>query len=119
MATFLTLEHRIYFLEVVFLDVNAPDDLRALRDNMSRLTLEIIRLVGERLTLARKIGEIKARNNLPIEDPMVESELKIKVVDLCQKYGIDINFSLRLLELLLEESKRIQREIMKNRLYGA
>lgn len=101
------------------MNANVPDDLRALRDEMSRLTLEIIRLAGERLTLARKIGEIKAQNNLPIEDPAVENELKIKVIDLCQKYGIDINFSLRLLELLLEESKRIQREVMSNRLYGA
>ena len=78
-----------------------------------RLTLEIIRLAGERLTLAKKIGEIKAQRNMPIEDPRVEQELREKVVELSKKLNMDVNFSLNLLNLLIEESKRVQREIME------
>ncbi|MEM2341849.1 MAG: chorismate mutase [Candidatus Bathyarchaeia archaeon] len=93
------------------------EDLKALRDEVTRLTLEIIRLSGERVSLAKRIGEIKAQNNLPIEDPLVENELRVKVVDLSQKCGVDINFALKLLDLLLEESKRVQRDIIKSRFY--
>ena len=79
-----------------------------------RLTLEIIRLAGERLALAKKIGEIKAQRNMPIEDSRVEQELREKVAELSKKLNMDVNFSLNLLNLLIEESKRVQREIMED-----
>lgn len=94
------------------------EDLKILRDEIARLTFEIIRLSGERLILARKIGEIKARNNMPIEDPMIENELKKKIVDFSRRHGIDEGFSLKILELLLEESKRVQREALDARKCG-
>jgi len=90
------------------------EDLSGLRSEITRLTLEIIRLAGERLTLAKKIGEIKAQRNIPIEDPRVEQELREKVAELSKKLNMDVNFSLNLLNLLIEESKRVQREIMKS-----
>ena len=89
------------------------EDLSGLRSEIMKLTLEIIRLAGERLALAKKIGEIKAQRNMPIEDPRVEQELREKVVELSKKLNMDVNFSLNLLNLLIEESKRVQREIME------
>jgi len=91
------------------------EDIKALRSEVARLTLEIIRLSGERLAIARKIGEIKAERNMPIEDPSVESELKDKVINLSREYGLDINFALKLLNLLIEESKRVQRDVIESR----
>jgi len=90
------------------------EDLSGLRSEIMRLTLEIIRLAGERLTLAKKIGEIKAQRNMPIEDSRVEQELREKVAELSKKLNMDVNFSLNLLNLLIEESKRVQREIMED-----
>ncbi|MBS7648684.1 MAG: chorismate mutase [Candidatus Bathyarchaeia archaeon] len=98
------------------MNAGSHEDLKAIRNEMARLTLEIIRLSGERLALARKIGEIKAQINAPIEDPLVENELKIKVVNFSKEHGIDVNFSLKLLDLLLSESKRIQQGIVKSKL---
>ncbi|MCX8171023.1 MAG: chorismate mutase [Candidatus Bathyarchaeota archaeon] len=89
------------------------EDLKALRDEVAKLTFEIIRLSGMRLTLAKKIGEIKAQNNMPIEDPAIEKELKVKVIDFSRRHGIDEGFSLKILDLLLEESKRVQREALE------
>ena len=89
------------------------EDLSGLRSEIMRLTLEIIRLAGERLTLAKKIGEIKAQRNMPIEDSRVEQELREKVAELSKKLNMDVNFSLNLLNLLIEESKRVQRKIME------
>jgi len=94
------------------------EDLKILRDKVAKITLEIIRLSSERLALARKIGEIKARNNMPVEDPDVENELKLKVVDFSRKHGIDEGFSLKILELLLEESKKVQREALEPKKHG-
>lgn len=91
------------------------EELKVLREEVARITLEIIRLSSRRLSLVRKIGEIKARNNMPVEDPLVEDNLKARVIDLSKKYNVNVDFSLKLLNLLLEESKRVQREIMKSR----
>lgn len=93
--------------------LNSIGDLNSLRSEIMKLTLEIIQLAGERLELAKKIGRIKAQRNLPIEDPKVEQELREKVIELSNKLNMDIKFSLELLNLLIEESKRVQREIMK------
>jgi chorismate mutase len=92
------------------------EDMKALRSEVARLTLEIIRLSGERLAIARKIGEIKAKMNMPVEDPSIESDLRAKVIDLSRKYGLDINFALKLLDLLIDESKRVQRDLIESRL---
>lgn len=88
------------------------EDLKNLRNKIAKLTLEIIRLSGERLALARKIGEIKAQRGMEVEDSKVEQELKNKVMELSREHNIDMDFSLKLLNLLIEESKRVQRDVM-------
>lgn len=93
----------------------SQEELKKLRDEIAKITMEIICLSNKRLSLARRIGEIKARNNMMIEDPAIESELRAKVVDLGKKYPIDLNFSLKILDLLIEESKRVQREIFESK----
>jgi len=89
------------------------DELENLRDEIREVTIEIIRLCGERLSLARKIGEIKARRGLPIEDLKVEEGLRREVLEKCRFFGVDAQFGLRLLELLLDESKRVQRNLVE------
>lgn len=93
--------------------MNENEDLKNLRNEMTKITLEIIRLSGKRLVLARKIGEIKARRGMEVEDPKVELELKNKVIELSREHNIDTDFSLKLLNILIEESKRAQRDIKR------
>ncbi|MBS7624302.1 chorismate mutase [Candidatus Bathyarchaeota archaeon] len=95
------------------MDSSEQTSLRSLREEIARLTLEIIRLSGERLALARKIGEIKARMGMPVEDQTAENDLRMRVIDFSRKNGINEDFSLKLLELLIEESKRVQQENLR------
>lgn len=83
--------------------------LEELRKDVTRMTLEIVRLCGERSLLTRRIGEIKARRNLQIENLKVEEDLKNDALKVCRDYGVDAGFCLKLLELLLNESKRVQK----------
>ena len=84
--------------------MNKESDLTILREEIKKVTAEIIRLAGERLSLAKKIGEIKYQQNLPIRDLKVERELKRLVLEKCQTYKIDYNFGLKLLNLLIDEA---------------
>jgi chorismate mutase len=86
-------------------------DLDKLRNEIKDTTLEIMRLTGKRLLLAKKVGEIKRQKGLPIEDLEVEKELKQVVLEKCREYGIESRFALKLLSILFKEAKRVQKEM--------
>ena len=87
----------------------SESDLEALRKEVREITKEIIRLIGLRLSLAKKINEIKRSMSLPIIDYKVERDLKSSVIDACKKYDVDESFGLRLLNLLIDEAVRAQK----------
>ena len=89
-------------------------DLAELRKDITRVTLEIFRLCGERLRIAGKIGEIKACRKSPVENLHAEEELRDKVLEVCLRNSIDTGFCVKLLDLLLEESKRVQKEVLSS-----
>ncbi len=89
-------------------------DLAELRKGITGVTLEIFRLCGERLRIAEKIGEIKACRKLPVENLHVEEELRNKVLEVCRENSIDTGFCVKLLDLLLQESKRVQGEALRS-----
>jgi len=90
-------------------------DLEDLREQIRKVTVEIIKLCGKRLSLAERVGEMKLAKCLPIEDSDVEEELRQAVLENCHLHCVDSEFGIRLLDLLLEESKRLQRNIVNQR----
>jgi len=90
-------------------------ELEDLREQIRKVTVEIIKLCGKRLSLAERVGEMKLAKCLPIEDSDVEEELRQAVLENCHLYRVDPEFGVRLLDLLLEESKRLQRNIVNQR----
>ena len=89
------------------------ENLDVLREKIKKITVEIIRLTGKRLSLARKIGKIKSQKKLQIEDPNIEEDLKRIIVKECQIFKVDNRFGLKLVNLLINESKRVQKEALK------
>ena len=87
-------------------------NLDVLREEIKKITVEIIRLTGRRLSLAKKVGDIKNKRNLPIEDLKVERELKSIILEKCKRYDVNSRFGLELLNLLIDEAKRAQEEIL-------
>ncbi len=86
-------------------------NLGKLRNEIRDVTVEIMRLAGKRLLLARKLGEEKRRRGLPVEDLEVERELKQAVLEKCQEYGVERRFSIKLLNLLIDQAKQVQKEL--------
>jgi chorismate mutase len=89
------------------------DSLDELRKRIERVTLEIFDLCGERLQLAKQIGEIKASEGIPVKNAKIEQKLGAKVLGQCKKHNLDEGFCLKILQLLLEESKQVQRDTIK------
>jgi aspartate aminotransferase len=83
-------------------------DLEELRTLMRSVTVDIMKLVKNRMDIAQRIGAIKTNLNRQIEDEAVEQEIHNHVQELGARIGLDRNFTGRLLNLLLSQSVKVQ-----------
>jgi len=83
-------------------------ELEALREKVRLVTADIVRDVHKRMDLAREIGEIKGRLGIDVRDEKVEQEVRNSVLALADDIGMNREFMLRLLNILLEESESLQ-----------
>lgn len=88
------------------------DKLAELREQIDQLDTHIIKLIGDRMKIAEKIGEYKRDNNVTILQVSRWDEIVQKRVQLAKALNIGEEFAIRYLELLHNESIRKQNEIM-------
>jgi len=88
-------------------------ELERLRNEIATVTFEILDLCRKRIELARKIARFKAKRGLPIENLEIENALKRRVLDFCHRNNMNDEFCIKLFNLLINESKRVQEEAMK------
>nr|AIF15973.1 class I/II aminotransferase (aspB) [uncultured marine thaumarchaeote KM3_72_A09] len=91
-------------------NINEIDDLEKLRKQISEITTQLISLVGERMSISRKIAMVKNERQLGVEDSDVEKMLRRAVLERCAKTGVPDAFGLRILNLLMAESIRLQKD---------
>ncbi|GIU70759.1 MAG: aminotransferase [Candidatus Nitrosocaldaceae archaeon] len=90
------------------------DKLEENRKMVRSITLSIMDLVKQRMDLVKQIGEIKQRLGLDVIDKHAEDELRENVIEFSKSKGLDTNFALRLLSILVDESRKIQSKSIKN-----
>jgi len=83
-------------------------DIDKLRDQIDKITLEMIRLLKERVEVAKQIGSLKNNLGLGVTNEERESQLRTKVISLCKDIGLDERVATTLLNFLLNESIKIQ-----------
>ncbi|MDG6902375.1 MAG: aminotransferase class I/II-fold pyridoxal phosphate-dependent enzyme [Nitrososphaerota archaeon] len=82
--------------------------LEELRTQIAQITREVIQLAGKRKAVAREVGKVKDLKSLPTEDDAVEDALVREVIAECDRVGLERRSGLKLLSVLLAESKRAQ-----------
>jgi len=87
----------------------ARAELQELREEVAETTKEIVKLVAKRAELAKRIGEVKSRESLPIDNEKVEDALLEDVIRECKRLGLDQQLGTKILSTLLKESKKAQR----------
>ncbi len=88
------------------------DKLAELRQQIDKLDDQILKLIGDRMKVAEKIGEYKRDNNVTILQVSRWDEIIQKRVQLAKALNLGEDFSVKYLELLHNESIRKQNEIM-------
>ncbi|MBI5378415.1 MAG: aminotransferase class I/II-fold pyridoxal phosphate-dependent enzyme [Thaumarchaeota archaeon] len=83
-------------------------DIDKLRDQMDKITLEMIRLLKDRADISKQIGNLKNNLHLNITNEERENQLRIKVISLSKEMGLDEKIATMFLNFLLNESIKIQ-----------
>src|SRR5574341_1807958 len=83
-------------------------EIDKLRDQMDKITLEMIKLLKDRTEISKQIGSLKNNLGLGITNEERESQLRTKVISLSKEMGLDEKIATMFLNFLLNESIKIQ-----------
>ncbi len=85
-------------------------DLDDLRERMRRIDLDLVRLAAERIDLARRVGESKRRNKLPVVDYAQERMVLDRAVRAAEERGLDPRVAEDLFARLIQAAVTVQDE---------
>jgi len=83
-------------------------DIEEHRKKIEEVTLEMIKLLKTRTDIAKQIGDAKASLGMTVTDEERENALRIQVTKLCKEIDLDQSTALKFLNLLLNESVKVQ-----------
>lgn len=88
----------------------ATAELRRLRDDIERIDRELIRLMAERVALAREAGDMKRAAQLPTLDPAREAAIVRRAASLAREAGLDEQDIRRIFWHIIGLARRAQME---------
>jgi len=88
----------------------AENEMKRLRDAIDRVDEVIVRLLNQRAKYAIEIGEVKGVLNLPIYAPEREKEVLWRA-ERTSEGPLDHIAVRRLFERIIDESRRVEREV--------
>jgi aspartate aminotransferase len=83
-------------------------DIEEHRKKIEAITLEMIKLLKTRTDIAKQIGDAKASLGMTVTDEEREDALRTQVTKLCKEIDLDQSTALKFLNLLLNESVKVQ-----------
>jgi len=83
-------------------------DIEEHRKKIEEITLEMIKLLKTRTDIAKQIGDDKANLGMTVTDEEREDELRKQVTKLSKEINLDQSTALKFLNLLLNESVKVQ-----------
>ena len=86
-------------------------DIEKLRKEVRKVDQEIIKLIGKRLSITKKIGGKKKKKGIPLKDWKVEKEVIKNALDEAREEGLSEKLVKTIMRYIITESKR-QQEIL-------
>ncbi len=87
---------------------HSRDELSVLRARIDAVDRELLRLLGQRLVIAREVATLKAGEGLAVHQPERERQVLATRVAWAGEHGLDPGDVTRLFELVMRASRRVQ-----------
>jgi chorismate mutase len=89
-------------------DEDAQRELDSLRRRISAVDRALVEHVAERLRIAKRIGELKARLALPVMDPAREAEVVRRAAAVAREQGADPELIRAVLWQIIDHARTVQ-----------
>ena len=96
-------------------DTNVPPELTELRGSIDNIDAAVVHLLAERFKCTRKVGELKARLDLPAADPAREARQIARLRALAASADLAPEFAEKFLAFLVTEVIRHHERIKAER----
>ena len=83
--------------------MQTPPELQALRASIDNLDAALVHILAERFKCTQRVGELKARLQLPSADPARERQQIEKLRRLAQTANLDPDFAEKFLGFIIKE----------------
>ncbi|HMA51117.1 MAG TPA: chorismate mutase [Magnetospirillaceae bacterium] len=80
-----------------------PPELLELRDSIDNIDAALIHVIAERFKYTRRVGQLKARLDLPAGDPAREEQQIARLRSLANSAKLDPVFAEKLFKFIVEE----------------
>lgn len=90
--------------------ISIANELKQLRLNIHRIDARLLSLIKERMSLSSKIGTLKKKSHMPIEDTKREEEVLHKNISLAQTLGLKETLIRKITSELIHSCKEHQKE---------
>lgn len=96
----------------VKIKVNAEQSrsIKKLREELDKITRNLIELIARRKKLVLELDKLKKKNNLPVFDKVREKEAISLAKKTAQEKEINPNLVKKIIKLLMDDAKRIQKK---------
>ena len=94
---------------------NISSALEQCRKRLDDLDTTLVEVIGERMQLCAEIARIKRQGQIPMMQPHRLEHVRAKSIEVGRKKGLDEGFVHRLLDVIFEESCRLEDAIIDNK----
>lgn len=84
------------------------NDIEQLRKQIDDIDEEIVKNIGERISIVKKIGDLKKAADQEVQDPQREVKLLLRMRELSQTYGVPLEMVIHIFDYMMTESRKIQ-----------
>lgn len=88
-----------------------PEELLELRAELNKLDSKLVALLSDRFKVTKKVGQLKARENLPPADPARENEMYERLGNLAKDKDVSPELIKAIMQLIIEEVKVQHRKL--------
>ncbi|MCR4417909.1 MAG: chorismate mutase [Ignavibacteria bacterium] len=92
---------------------NTENKLDELRKRIDLVDQQILLLLSARNDFVKKVAQLKKENGIPVYDESREKQLINDWIESSKILGLSEEFVKSILELIISESRRIQKEIIE------